>query len=123
MRVQLLICAAFVAAMPATAWADDPLDPAMRKAEARARDRDMTRQLNLDELERVRERDARSAKGAGTRHASGSDAADEEYAARLRNYNSAMANYADNRADYEREKDAWRRAVAACRAGDYAACD
>ena len=122
-KVHLLICAALFAAMPATAWADDPNDPAMRRADAMARDREMTRQLNLQELARVRQRDARSTKVAREARVSGSYAADEEYAARSRAYDSAMANYADDRAKYEREKDEWRQAVAACRAGDFAACD
>lgn len=123
MRVHSFICAALVAAMPAAAWADDPNDPAMRRAEALARDREMTRQLNLEELRKVRQRDTRSAKVARSARASGSYAADEEYSARLRDYDSAMAKYAANRAEYDQEKDAWRRAVAACRAGDYSACD
>ena len=44
------------------ALADDPNDPAMRNAAARARDREIIRQLNLTELHRVKERDARYAK-------------------------------------------------------------
>ena len=123
MRIHSFICAALVATMPAAVQADDPIDPAMRSAEARARDREMTRQLNLDELARVRERDARSEKAMRGARASGNYAADEEYAARSRHYDRAMASYADNRAQYEREKAEWRRAVAACGAGDYSACD
>ena len=123
MRVPLFICAALVAAMPAAAWADDPNDPAMRRAEALARDREMTRQLNLEELRKVRQRGMRSGKVARAARARGSSAADENYAVRLRDYASAMANYAGRRAEYEQEKDAWRRAVAACRASDSSACD
>ena len=123
MRVNFLIGVTLVAAIPVAAWADDPNDPAMRRAEALARDREMTRQLNLKELARVRERDMRAAKVGGVARAGGRYAADDEYSARSRDYERAMANYADNRAEYEREKDAWHRAVAACRAGDYSACD
>lgn len=89
----------------------------MQRADARARDREMTRQLNLDELARVRKRDARTVRTSDNR------AAHEEYSARSRDYERNMANYNDSRARYEREKAAWQRAVAACRAGDYSACD
>ena len=44
------------------ALADDPNDPTMRTAAARARDRAIIRQLNLAELRKVRARDARLAK-------------------------------------------------------------
>lgn len=111
MRINLFICAAIVAAMmPAVALADDPHDPTMRTAAARARDREMTRQLNLAEIARVRQRDARYA------------ASDDEYAARSQDHERAMANYVRSRVQYEREMAGWRRAVAACRAGDYSAC-
>jgi hypothetical protein len=89
--------------------ADDPKDPTMRSAAARERDRQMIRQLNLQELARVRERDARWA-ASGNDPASGQD------------HERAMANYARDRVQYERELAAWHRAVAACRAGDYSAC-
>jgi hypothetical protein len=108
MRVHALVCAAIVAAMmPAAALADDPRDPTMRTAAARAKDREIIRQLNLQELARVRARDARYAEG--WRAARGNDEAAE--------------GYARDRAQYERAMREWRRAVAACRAGDYAACD
>lgn len=102
MRGYRLICAAILAAMvPATALADDPHDPAMRSAAARRRDHETIRRLNQRELAYVRERDARYHRENG--HA-GSD-------------------YAHDRAEYERKLAAWRRAVAACRAGDYSYCD
>ena len=123
MRIYSFICAALVAAMPVTVQADDPLDPGMRNADARARDRAMTRQLNLEELERVRKRDARYAKGTRAPRASSTYVDDDEYSARSRDYERAMASYSNDRAQYEREKAAWRRAVAACYAGDYSACD
>ena len=49
-------------AVPSISWADDPHDPTMRTAAARARDRAIIRQLNLAELRKVRARDARLAK-------------------------------------------------------------
>jgi hypothetical protein len=113
MRGSLLICAAIVAAVPAVALADDPNDPAMRTAAARARDRELTRQLNLQEIERVRQRDARYARGSRAARNN----------AHSRAYQDDMANYARDRAQYEREMAQWRRAVASCRAGDYSACD
>lgn len=122
-RVYSFICGALVAMTPAAGWADDPIDPAMRSADARARDREMTRQLNLDELERVRQREARYPKGTHAERLRDSDAANEEYAARSRDYERAMARYTDHRARYEQDKASWRRAVAACRAGDYSACE
>lgn len=116
MRVNPLVCAALVAAMmPATAWADDPNDPAMRSAAARARDREIIRQLNLQEAARVRERDARYAEGWRAYDA------DREYSSR--DNRRSMNDYARDRAQYERDMARWRRAVAACRAGDYSACD
>src|SRR5262245_10358319 len=64
MKIGLLVCAALVAATsPVAALADDPNDPAMRSAAARARDRAVIRQLNLQEAARVRERDAGYAAG------------------------------------------------------------
>ncbi len=80
--------------------ADDPHDPAMRSKAARARDHAIIRQLNLRELHRVRERDARWAR---------------ENAQRRADHDLAMDRY-------RRDMAAWRRAVAACRAGDHRAC-
>ena len=125
MRANLLVCAAIVAAaMPAAALADDPRDPAMRDGAARARDREAIRQLNLQQLAMVRERDARYAEGwraaRGNRNAA---AADEGYAARSRDHERALSDYARDRAQYEQEMADWRRAVAACRRGDYSACE
>lgn len=124
MRVILFVCAAIAAAMmPAAALADDPLDPAMRSAAARARDREIIRQLNRQELAMVRERDSRYAEGwRATRIARSSGAANGDYAARSRDHDEALADYARSRAKYEREMAEWRRAVAACRQGDDSAC-
>lgn len=132
MRVKTIFAAALGAAMlvPAVAHADDPLDPTMRTAAARARDHERIRQLNLAELARVQQRDAGYAQGwqdwretrerAG-RYSEGGD--DGQYAARSREYARANSEYADSRARYEREMAAWRRAVDACRAGDWSACE
>ena len=122
MRVKAIVCAALVAAfMPSAARADDPNDPTMRSAAARARDHAMIRQLNLNELARTRARDARYADGWQVyRQSSGSDkraryVPEAEYA-------QAAQGYARDRAQYEQRMAAWRRAVAACRAGDYDTC-
>ncbi len=101
--------------MPAAALADDPNDPAMRSAAARAQDKEEIRQLNLRQLEAVRERDARYAKGWSEYRSAQADGG--------KSHDHANADYAKRRAEYEREMAAWRRAVAACRAGDYSACD
>jgi hypothetical protein len=121
MRIHSLVCAAVVAAMvPAAALADDPHDPAMRSAAARAHDRETIRQLNLQELAMVRERDAGYAQGWRAARDRRDDA---EYAARSRDHEVAAADYARSRAQYERDMARWRRAVAACRGGDWSACD
>lgn len=121
MRVKTLICAALAGALvPVAAHADDPNDPAMRSAAARARDRAIIRQLNLREAAMVRERDARYAEGW---RAAREYAADGGHDARKRDHQRAMADYSRRRAQYDREMAQWRSAVAACRAGDYSACD
>jgi len=123
MRAFPFICAAIIASMmPSFALADDPHDPTMRSAAARARDRAIIRQLNLRELERVRRRDARNAQHRRAAR-KGYAARKREYAARLHGHELAKANYARSRAKYERDMAEWRRAVRACRAGDYSACD
>ncbi|WP_068074124.1 hypothetical protein [Novosphingobium lentum] len=121
MRVMLTMCAALgVAMVPAVAHADDPHDPAMRSAAARAHDRDVVRQLNRDELARTQARDARYAQGwSDWRDGRGEQGSRSEYAEADR----SQADYARERARYERDMASWRRAVAACRDGDYSACD
>ena len=115
MRVALFLCAAVAAAiMPAVVHADDPNDPTMRSPAARARDHAIIRQLNLNELAKVRGRDARYAEGWRAWREGGTRSQDNQ---------RDMANYARKREQYERDMAAWRRAVAACRAGDYSACD
>jgi len=107
-------CAIIVAAMmPAAALASETHDPDMRDPSARARDKEAIRQLNLHELAMVRERDARYAQGWHTPSAERGHA----------HYNQRdVDTYARDRAQYEREMAAWRRAVQACRGGDYSAC-
>lgn len=91
--------------VPAAALADDPHDPKMRDAGARARDRADTKKLNQGQLSYVRQRDAKT----------------------LQSYRQAQdendRSYADAHADYERKMAAWRRAVAACNAGQTEYCD
>ena len=121
MKISPLLCGAIVAAMvPAAALADDPRDPAMRNAEARARDSAITRQLNRQENARVLKRGVTWRVVRGGR---GDEADDGDYAAAARDHERDMAEYRRNRARYEQEMAGWRRAVAACEAGDDAACD
>lgn len=108
MKFSSFVCAAMVAAlMPVAAQADDRNDPTMRSATARARDKEITRNLNNQALTQARARNARDAEGW------------RAYKAKP----AADAAYARQRAQYDRDMAAWRRAVAACRAGDYSACD
>jgi hypothetical protein len=90
---------------PAAALADDPRDPTMRSAAARARDSAEIKRLNQGQLAYVRERDAKSMQAY--REAQG----------------ARNGAYADARAEYERKMAAWRRAVAACNAGNRDYCD
>ena len=91
--------------LPAAARADDPRDPSMRSAAARARDSAIIKRMNQDQLAHVRERDSR----------------------RMASFRAAQSrrdgSYADARADYDRKMAAWRRAVAACNAGQWSSCD
>lgn len=96
----------------------------MNSPAARARDRAIIRQLNLQELARVRERDGRYAAGwRAARAASNPLTRDSDHSRRADTYERARVDYHRDRADYERDLAQWRRAVAACRAGDYSACD
>lgn len=105
MKTGLFACALAlgIALVPTAASADDPRDPAMRSAEARARDKATIKRLNEEQLARVRQRDARYAEG-------------------WRAYRTGPRVDAGRQAQYEREMTAWRRAVARCRAGDRAYC-
>ena len=112
--------AALVAALlSAAVLADDPRDPAMRSAAAQARDHETIRQMNLREIAYVRARDARDAQGWR---------AWRDQRQRQSEYSETSGgreqeSYARRRAQYDRDMAAWRRAVAACRAGDYSYCD
>ena len=106
MRIKLLGCAAIAASMlPNLAFADDPHDPSMRSAAARAHDHETIRQLNLQELAMVRSRDAQYAQGWRAARASGNSQA----------HDGAMADHARNLAQYRRDMAAWRRRMAACK--------
>jgi len=109
MRFSLLACSLALGAgqLPAVAHADNLKDAAMRSADAQARDRAVIKRLNEEQLAYVRDRDARYAEGW---HA-------------YRNAPSADDSYPNARAKYERRMAEWRRAVAACRGGDWAYCD
>ncbi|OAP33365.1 MULTISPECIES: hypothetical protein [unclassified Sphingobium] len=91
------------ALLPVTAHADDPNDPTMRSAAARARDSAIIRRMNQQQLAYVRQRDARI----------------------MRNYRQAQGDrvsYADARGEYAQRMAEWRRAVAACNAGRWEYC-
>jgi hypothetical protein len=124
MRIGRLVCAAVVAAsIPAAAMADDPKDPTMRSAAARARDHETIRQMNLQELARVQHRDARYAEGWRAWRAGKSDSrGTSNYAAQSHEYERNMAAYSNARAQYERQMARWHERVEACNAGDYSAC-
>jgi hypothetical protein len=85
--------------MSSAALADDPNDLSMRSAAARARDKAIIRQLNLDQAAYVRARDARQAKGW-----------------------QAYKDRPAQQAAYERKMAEWRRAVRMCESGHYEYC-
>jgi len=122
MGTRTLVCAlvlgAFVA--PIAAMADDPRDPTMTP-EAIARDRAIIKRLNEQQLAHVRQRDAGYQQGWKAYRNRGADNAD--YARRRNSYEAAQRSYAAKRSQYERDMAEWRRNVAACRAGNYSACD
>lgn len=88
-----------LAMMPGAAFADDPNDPAMRNAEARARDAAMVRQLNREQAEYVRQRDAQNRAGW-----------------------QAYREQPQAQADYDRQMAQWREAVRRCNAGQHRYC-
>lgn len=133
MRVKTLLCAAAVlaASVSSAARADDPNDPTMRSAAARARDHEIIRQMNLAELARDQKRDAKLAEGwAAYRAYHGGNPGEREaryvpedqYAEASADYDRSMARYSSERARYEQRMAQWREAVAACRGGDWDAC-
>ncbi|MCB2080390.1 MAG: hypothetical protein KDE55_22200 [Novosphingobium sp.] len=118
-----LIGGVIVASTPA--FADDPKDPDMQSAEAVERDREGVRQINLDMLAYVRERDARYAESwqAGQRAQEEYRYTQQRYQERLAEYEQERARYAEDRRRYEANMAQWRDNVAACRAGDREACN
>lgn len=107
MRIGLLGCALALSAalLPSAALADDPHDPAMRNATARARDRAIIKRMNQQQLAYVRQRDAR------------------QWRAQRDAQRERDGTYADARAEYADRMRAWRHAVAACNAGQWDYCD
>lgn len=99
-------------AQSGVAAADNPNDPSMRSAEARAKDRAIIKRLNQEQLAHVRARDARYAEGWRDYRGGRGTVSQRD-----------QQHYAEARQDYARKMAAWRRAVAACRAGDHSACD
>ncbi|NBW76754.1 MAG: hypothetical protein EBR34_13290 [Sphingomonadaceae bacterium] len=97
-----------VIAVSSPGLADDPNDPLLSKsAAARAKDKAIIRQLNINELNHVRARDAGYA---------------QDWQA-YREQPARQAEYERERAAYEKKMAAWREAVRRCRAGDYSYCD
>ena len=113
MPARLLIRAAalclLLPALPAAA--DDPGDPAMANAAARARDKAEIRRLNLEQLAKVRARDAGYAEGWRAYRDARSQEADP-----------TPTGNAARQADYERRMAEWHRAVALCEAGHREYC-
>ena len=105
MKTSLLACALAlgIALVPTAASADDPRDPSMRSAEARARDKAIIKRLNQEQLAYVQRSDAQHAEG-------------------WRAYRQGPQVNAGRQAQYQRDMAAWRRAVAKCRAGDREFC-
>ncbi|MFM5953623.1 MAG: hypothetical protein ACKOPE_04885 [Novosphingobium sp.] len=95
------------------AMADDPNDPLMRDPKARAKDKAIIRQLNLNQLAYVQKRDAEYAKQWK---------AWREYHENRRAGRDDSDSYAEARARHERDMAAWRRAVRLCEAGQYEYC-
>lgn len=140
MKAYLAACAVMVAVLaPTYALADDPNDPAMRSAAARARDRAEIARLNRNQLAYVRKRDAayakdwaayREAQGQGVREGRGPARSDyEETSYDETSYDRGAygarrdgAAYAQSRRQYERDLADWRYAVSQCRQGNYAYC-
>ena len=92
-----------VALVSTAALADDPRDPAMRSAAARARDRALIKRLNEQQFAYVRQRDAR-------------------YAGGWQAYRQGPRFNASAQTKYQRDMAAWRRAVRMCNAGRQEYC-
>ncbi|WCT76581.1 hypothetical protein [Novosphingobium humi] len=126
LAVMVAVCA------PQVAMADDPRDPAMRSAAARARDRAEIQRLNRNQLEYVRRRDAgyakdwaayNAAQGQGQgRYAPRSDYEETAYDTPAGDARRDAAAYQQSRRQYEQDLAAWRHAVTQCRNGNYEYC-
>lgn len=112
----VLALSSLLSAVPAAA--DDPNDPTMRSAAARARDKAIIRELNLRELAKVRARDAQYQQGwdAYREAQEGRDPARAEY-------ERDMDRYRADRERHARDMAEWRYAVRRCQAGDWSYCD
>lgn len=101
--MKLKLCAGALALgcamVSSIAYADDPNDPSMRSAAARARDKAIIRKLNRDQAAYVQARDARMARGWARYKA-----------------------YPVEKAAYERRMAEWRHAVRMCESGRYEYC-
>lgn len=106
MKIGLLVStfAMGLTLLPGAALADDPHDPTMRSAAARARDSAIIKRMNQQQLAYVRQRDAKTMQA-------------------YREARRGRDGYAEARADYNRQMADWRRAVAACNAGRWEYCD
>lgn len=120
----------------APALADDPRDPTMTP-DALARDREIIRRLNRQQLEHVQKRDAQYAQGwrdhaASNARAAPSNArndayrvrrdANRQYAEDQRDYEDAQDAYVQQQRDYQRQLKDWRRRSTACRSGFIEEC-
>lgn len=131
MKAYLAGLAMMAAALaPGAALADDPHDPAMRSAAARARDKAEIARLNRNQLAYVSKRDAgyakdwaayRDAQGAGQGQGQARGAR-SDYEETAYDEGSDGAAYTQSRRQYERDLAEWRYAVNQCRAGNYAYC-
>ena len=101
----LAVPAIIVAAAPLAACNPDDCGKGRLSAEELRLDREMTRELNREELRYTTRRDA-------------------EYARqRQRTQQRLRADYERQRADYKRRMAEWREAVRRCEAGDVRYCD
>lgn len=105
--------------LPQGALADNPRDPTMTP-EAIARDREIIRKMNLDQLAYVRDRDARYASSwrnyAGARP--GSQPAEAgDYAARSQAYAREMERYRQDRERYDQAMAQWEQERSDCPPG------
>jgi len=123
MKTPVLTCALLATSLvlPSQVMADDPLDPEMQTAEARARDAALIRQLNLDMLAIVTERDRHQSQGwrdyALFKEGKHPDqlaynARYSHYQSELAAYEAGRARHQDSQRQYQLAMEAWRRDVA-----------